>query len=439
MLGKRLDTGLFVVAVACLAIVMETSGPAFAQQVATPRKTRAKRPHAKKSGARSPLRPKGGTEEKSVADRIVLRDGKELLGQVDGLSADGALTILARREMVRTTLPDWAKKWEAAERDATAAAEHQRKERLVGWRQERPALSAPGDRITAWLDRELSESPGRLAPFPLIAIRLGRGDVSAVERRSESAAQTLRCAWLLGLAQPEKTSLAALKDAIAGRGMILQGDQPIAIDRLLPTAVESIDRWFLRRAATEVLHDEGLRFIGFGTTILPEPVPGQPLDPATGATLVEGTIRDVLGVGGADPLPLRLRAVAARGRVGLMITRIAIAHDLGSVTAESSLYYRIGSDWDRAVWRSDSLQVGAVPPFVISVVASDPQVKAVMNLIDSIGGGFVSSEMKERGLVVGTTVGGAVVLARTALVRSLAGLAFDVEGKGPVRVPRVNP
>jgi hypothetical protein len=63
----------------------------------------------------------------------------------------------------------------------------------------------------------------------------------------------------------------------------------------------------------------------------------------------------------------------------------------------------------------------------------------VMNLIDAIGGGFVSPEMKEQGLVVGTTVGGAVVLARTALVRSLTGLAFDVERKAPVRVPRTKP
>ena len=73
------------------------------------------------------------------------------------------------------------------------------------------------------------------------------------------------------------------------------------------------------------------------------------------------------------------------------------------------------------------------------MVAGDPQVRAVMNLIDAIGCGFVSPEMKERGLVVGTTVGGAVVLARTALVRSLAGLAFDVEGKGPTRSSPTKP
>ena len=268
-----------------------------AQSGVAPTKTRAKRSRAKKSVAKSTPRPKGETEAKTVADRIVLRDGKELLGQVDESSNDGMLTILARREMVRKTLPDWATTWEDAEKDANAMAARQRRERLAGWRRERPPESAPGDRITAWLDRELARSAGPVTPSTLMAIRLDRDDVSAVERRSDSAAQALRAAWVLGLANPETTPLATLKDSIAGRGMILANDDPIAVDRLLPPYAERADHWMLRRAATEVLYDEGLRFIGFGSTILSEPMPGQPIDPATGVKLVEGTIRDVLGVG----------------------------------------------------------------------------------------------------------------------------------------------
>lgn len=291
----------------------------------------------------------------------------------------------------------------------------------------------------AWLDRKLAESPETISPSPLMAIRLGRGDVSAVERRSESSARALRQALLLGLPDPETTSPARLKDAIAARGVSLEGDEPIAIDRLLPPAAETMDRWLLRRAATEVLHDDGLRFIRFGNTMQTEPVPGQPIDPSVAVTLVEGTIRDVLGVGGGDPLQARLRDAAMRGRVGLMVTSISIATDLGSASAESTLYFRNGTEWGRALWRSQNLEVGAVPPVVLSMVANDPQVKAVMNLIDAIGAGFVSPALKERGLIVGTTVGGAVVLARTALVRSLMGLAFDVEGKSPARSPRTTP
>jgi hypothetical protein len=123
----------------------------------------------------------------------------------------------------------------------------------------------------------------------------------------------------------------------------------------------------------------------------------------------------------------------------MILTKIVIAPDLTTASAESTLYFYNGSNWDRAVWRSQRLEVGTVPPIVVSMVAADPQVQAVMNLIDSVGAGFVSPEMKERGLVVGTTVGGAVVLARTALIRALTGLAFDVEGKASVVVPRATP
>jgi hypothetical protein len=179
--------------------------------------------------------------------------------------------------------------------------------------------------------------------------------------------------------------------------MILANDDPIAVDRLLSPCAERADHWLLRRAATEVLHDEGLRFIGFGSTILSEPVPGQPIAPATGVKLVEGTIRDVLGVGRADSLQLSLGAVATRSRAGMILTRIVIAPDLTTASAESTLYCYNGSNWDRAVWRSQSLEVGTVPPIVVTMFAADPQVQAVMNLIDSIGAGFVSPEMKERG------------------------------------------
>ena len=75
----------------------------------------------------------------------------------------------------------------------------------------------------------------------------------------------------------------------------------------------------------------------------------------------------------------------------------------------------------------------AIPPIVGSMVGTDPQAKAIMNLIDSIGAGFVQPDTNERALAVGATVGAAVVLARTALIRSLTALAFDVEDKASRR------
>jgi hypothetical protein len=483
MFGKKFSMGPLIVAGACLATIGDTPGTAFAQQAAAPSSSRAKRVRAKKSVAKSKPRPKEDPAAKTVADRIVLRDGKNLLGQLVESSNEGILTVVARRDLVRKTLPNWAGTWEAAEKEAIAAALQQRHERLVAWRRDRTD-SASGDRVTTWLDRELSRNAGTSPQPTLMAIRLDRDDVSAIERRSDSAAQVLRAAWVLGLADPETSAPGKLKELIVGRGMNLTDDATIAVDRLLPPLLEREDHWMLRRAATEALNDNGLRFIGFGSNILPEPIPGQPLDPSAGTALVEGVIRDVLGAGSvsslpsgigglaargrsmlpipipgnaldleagarvaegavrnvlgaaqADPLHSKLGAVAARGQAGMILTRIVLAGDLATAYAESTLFYQNGSNWDRAVWRSQSLEVGSVPPIVTKLVAADPQVKAVMNVIDSIGVGFVTPEMNERGLAVGTTVGGAVVLARTALIRALTELAFDVEGK-PTRATR---
>ncbi|WP_406695593.1 hypothetical protein V5E97_31750 [Singulisphaera sp. Ch08] len=425
------ETRMIGLAAAWLAILMGGAETAYAQA-----SRRAKKP---KPAAKAPSRPRASAGETTVSDSITLRDGTELLGQVIEPSPKGTLIVLARRDWVRANLPDRIEGWEADERAATVAATRQRRERLAAWREERPAAPGPGDRITNWLDRELAESSGPGEPSPLIAVRLGRGDVMTVKQRGETAARALRGAWLLGIADPETTPLATLADAIAGRGLILQGDEPIDLDRLLPPSVEPEARWLLRRAATEALNDEGLRFIRFGSSVLPEPLPGQPPDPSAGAALVGGTIRDVLGVGGPDPLPARLRDVAARGRVGAMVTTIEVAPDLSAVSAESALYYRGSRGWERGPWRTGSLQFGAVPPVVVGAVARDPQVQAVMGFVESIGGGLVSPEMKQRGLIMGTTAGGAVLLARTALVTSLAGVALELESATPDRRTRPKP
>ena len=52
---------------------------------------------------------------------------------------------------------------------------------------------------------------------------------------------------------------------------------------------------------------------------------------------------------------------------------------------------------------------------------------------DSTGGGLVSPEMKQRGLTIGTSAGGAAVMARSALTRALVGLALDLDSKPAAR------
>lgn len=430
-MGLKLHKRHFARASACLALLLVLPDTVFGQRTAKKTPGKAGSSASKSARAKTSDRSRTVDRDAPVSDKIVLRDGKELLGQVvDGSSGS---VVVARREWLKAHVSDRMAKWEEAERAQTGTAREQRARRLQAWRQERPSVAAPGDRITPWLDRELARGAGADTPPALMAIRLGKGEATSIQRRGDQAARALRAAWILGLKEPEPSPLDTLSDSIAGRGTQIEADDPVAIDGLLPPSVEPDDRWLLRRAATEVLNDEGLRYIRFGNTVLPEPVPGQIPDATLGPKLVEGTIKDVLTGGLVDPLPDRLRSVADRGRIGTMVTRIDIAADFGSVAAESTLYYRGQGGWDCAAWRSVNVRVGEVPPFVMNAVASDPQVKALLDFVDAIGGGLVSPQMKQTGLTIGTSAGGAAVMARSALTRSLIGLAFDLEAKKPIR------
>jgi hypothetical protein len=95
MREKSLGVRCLVIPFACLVSAVDASVTALAQPgSASSKKTRSKRINPRKS-AKSELRPKSGIEEKTVADRIVLRGGKELLGQID-MSATDALPTCSR-------------------------------------------------------------------------------------------------------------------------------------------------------------------------------------------------------------------------------------------------------------------------------------------------------------------------------------------------------
>ena len=190
---------------------------------------------------------------------------------------------------------------------------------------------------------------------------------------------------------------------------------------------ETDDQWSLRRAATEATNDDGLRFIRYGNVMLPEPVPGQAIDPKEAAVLLQDTVRDLLGGTTTDPLAARLQSVAATGHVGGMVTRLEIAPDFGSVTVESALYVRTANGWTRGPWRAGTIRTGDFAPGAAEAVADDPQIKAAFGMIDSIAPGMVTPEMKRKSLDVGATTKRALGLARSALNRDLSALALPLD------------
>ncbi len=385
----RLEQGIVGFVAAGLILTM---GPPSARAQTT--KKAAPKPAPRKEAAR----------DLTGSDALTLRDGKTLLGQIYDPSPRGTYLVIVRRAWAEANLPVWLGKWTSGEKAAVEAAERQRRERLALWRRDRlvpPGPAPAGDRITRWLDEELARPAGKAEPSTLVWVKLGRGDAKKVDRRGMAAARALRYGWLLGFNDPETMPLDELKDATSARGMPTTGTEPIALDALLPPASESDDQWALRRAATEAIHDDGLRFIRYGNVMLPEPVPGQPIDPKEAAGVVQDTLREVLGGAAVDPLAPKLQSVAATGHAGALVTRLEIAPDFGSVTVESSLFVRSANGWTRGAWRAGTIRTGDVAPGAAEAIADDPQVKSAFGLIDSIAPGMVTPQMKTKGLDVG--------------------------------------
>ncbi len=75
--------------------------------------------------------------ETTAADAITLSDGTVVLGQVQGTSPPGGVTILVRRDWARSAIPSRLASWEREETLIVRRARRERKDRLIAWRHER--------------------------------------------------------------------------------------------------------------------------------------------------------------------------------------------------------------------------------------------------------------------------------------------------------------
>ena len=213
-----------------------------------------------------------GGEGTGVADRILFRNGQVLLGQVGEGSSAGKLRVVVRREWAVQNLPERAGDWERADLEASKRAATERLRRLEDWRTER-RVAKGGELIDRWLESEikrLRESPGPGVNEPLMELELDGRQVKRVERRSREAGTLLRQAWLAGFEAPEDLGVEELKRKLEGRGFAVSGVDQASIGSLLGLRVETDQRWFLRRAATEVKHDAGLRYSAAMGMVFPE-------------------------------------------------------------------------------------------------------------------------------------------------------------------------
>jgi hypothetical protein len=373
--------------------------------------------------------PAGRASARTAADAVVLRDGKVLLGETVEPSPRGALWVHVRRDWARENLPEWAERWRAAETPATRRAIAQRGARLEAWRRERPGPPyGPDDRITPWIDRELDrlKDEAAVTASPLMLVKLSRGDVRSVTRAPKGSAGLLRLGWIARFPKPETMRIEDLKGALEGRGYDLSAASSVSIDSLLPPQLEPDAKWLVRRAATEVSFDPGLRLMRYQDLVFPDPGRRQPPNAATALAAVSG-LKALLGDNPGDPLAGRLRELAARGQVGALVTRLDIASDLATVAVEMCLWVRQGPDrWMPQGVRSARVRPDDLGPDAGKDLAGDPQVALAFRVVDATGLGVLTPEIKRRSLNLGAATQRALSKVRTAAEADLAGLALPV-------------
>ncbi len=377
---------------------------------------------------------RGDSPPSSAADRITLRDGSVVLGVVNATTPGprGSVEFLVRRDWAEKAIKSRAQQWDRSTAASVRQAVDQRRKRLQAWRLDRAAHAEANDRVLKWIDGELGRTSGGVPPKSvLMAVRLPRSEVRGLERHPAGTERMLRLAWLCKLPDPEAMPLDELRDALESRGYALDAEgrsQPVALDALLPPAQEPEPVWLARRAASELAVDPDLRFLRFQDTVLPDSGTGG-LPGGVGLSTVMSDIKRLLDpdqAEQADPLLEKLKAIAARGRAGAVVTRLQIAQDMSNVTVESTLWVRAGDRWFPFGSRAATVRPEDLGAEAGKGLEADPQIQGAFKVVESLGLGAIPAELKTRSLRIGAATERALGMARSAFNDDLQALALPV-------------
>jgi hypothetical protein len=130
----------------------------------------------------------------------------------------------------------------------------------------------------------------------------------------------------------------------------------------------------------------------------------------------------------------KLKAIAARGGIGAVVTRLEMQPDFSSTTVECTLWVRAGPErWIPYQSRSATVRPNDLPPAAGQAIAEDPQAKAATGIVEMLGLGSIPPEVKEQSMRMGAATDKALGTARTALNQDLDALVLPVLEPGPAR------
>ncbi len=398
-----------------------------------------------------------------VADRVTMKDGTVILGEVFNPSDRGKLVFIVRRDWAEKNLPEHAKAWERFEAPYSRQATTERLVRLKVWSQDRSKAAGveANDSLLKSIQGEVERLSGPDAnrPARLMMVPLDRKEVARVERASAANLRMLRLGWRAGFGEGETMQPADLKGALEGRNFPVQGDEPVTIDHLLPLPLQTEPQWRLQRAATEVKTERAGWFVRHGSMLIPDGGTGQAMDMnALGGLGGLGGLSGLAGgLGGAgglgdigrllreltgddslaqkpqqaqkDPLAERLKTLAGTGRMGAVITTLKTAEDLSGVEVTSEFWVNVGPNpdsWQSAGRRTAQVTTAQLAANAAGNLEADPQIKKIFEMVDGLGLGQINGEMKQRALLIGAATQRALAEVRTQANADLEKLALSL-------------
>ncbi len=366
----------------------------------------------------------------TACDLVTFKDGATVRGQIVNLNDRGKLVFVVRRAWASEHLPERAAEWRGAEAPWMRRARAERLGRLQDWRRQRPP--AENDTLGRSLDAEIERlravgDDDDLPPLMMVAV--DRRQVSKTERRPDSLARLQRLAWRSNLPDPESLSLEDLKGALEARNVLTTGDAPVAIDDLLPLPLESEPQWRLKRAATEVQNDKALWFALHEGALIPEGAGAQPMSLMG---LLPDALRSLTSDGPPpDPVPAKLKSLAAAGAAGAVITRLNFLPEFAGVQVDSALWVRVGDgpdDWRIGLKASSVVRSEDARGAAQEAVKNDPQVQGLFNTIEGLGLGEIPADLKQRALAIGAATQQGTTRAKGSLNEQLSPFVLNFDG-----------
>jgi hypothetical protein len=344
-----------------------------------------------------------------AVDQVAIKGGPRLLGSVLGREADGTVAFAVGRNWLKATHTRYFEERVAEEAAETRAALTELRDRIADWRKMRGGdkelaffLAREAERV----EKELQaiDAGTHVEDAPFMVVDVAPAKIDRVVNQPPQRRQVALTAWREGLADVETRSMLNLAQELKKRKIDPIDDADALLD-LLPPRRQNEAAWSARRAIVEHRFRKPLDFQGTGDAVVRS---GEGVKAADVAPLLNDLIKSIAG----EPLADLLNPSTAGGPAkstdnsapvekwlataakiadsenldGFRVTRVNQELAARRVAVETRFVARLPDGSWKTVWvHSETADASKPRPDVEQQIEKDPQVRAVLELVKSLG------------------------------------------------------